>query len=236
MRSTIGITASFDDEKGIATCPKAYTDSVLEAGGKPLLIPIMPDDVAEEMLSVVDGLLFPGGVDIDPFRYGERPHAQLGRIDPTLDALELGLAQKALAMNVPMLGICRGCQLISVAAGGGLVQDIPSQIGGALKHKQLAPRWHGTHEVILDEDSLAARIFGTRRLTANSFHHQSVKNPGDTFVVSGRAVDGVVEALESRKGFRLLIQWHPEAMWGRNSMFLKPFKALCLAAAGKDPV
>ena len=233
MRPIIGITASFDEERGVATCPSTYIDAIVEAGGKPVLIPLMPEEAAEEMLSVVDGLVFPGGVDVDPMRFGERPIPQLGRINPLLDEMEIPLARKALAMNMPLLGICRGCQLVTIAAGGTLVQDIPGQVGGAMKHGQDAPRWYGTHEVVLDEDSLMARLHNTRRLTVNSFHHQSIKSPGDGFTVTARALDGIAEAAESKKGFRLLIQWHPEGMWKHNRVFLAPFTALCKAAKGQ---
>ncbi len=236
MRPVIGITAGYDEEKGIVTCPITYVNAVLEGGGKPVLIPVMPDQTAEEMLSAVDGLLFPGGADVDPVRYGERPNLHLGKIVPLLDSLELCLAKKALDSNIPILGICRGCQLVSVAAGGTLVQDIPTQVGGAMKHNQQASRWHGTHEVVLDQDSLVSKVFGARRLVVNSFHHQCVKSPGEMLTVTGRALDGVAEALESRKGFVLLLQWHPECMWTKNRVFLEPFKALCRAAMGQQTV
>jgi len=233
MRPLIGITAGTDDERNLATCTLTYINSVLAAGGKPVLIPVMPDEAAEEMLSVVDGLLFPGGVDIDPRHYNERPSQHMGRINPLLDTVEINLCKKALAQDVPMLGICRGCQLITVAAGGTLVQDIPSQIGGAMKHQQSAPRWHGTHEALFDDDSLVAHVYGGRRVWVNSFHHQSMKNPGDSFTVTGRALDGVSEASESKKGFRLLLQWHPEGMWEKDPVHLEPFKALVRAAKGE---
>ena len=230
MRPLIGITASVDDEKNAATLGFSYINSVLAAGGKPVLIPVMPDDAADEMLSVLDGIIFPGGADIDPKHYNERPSLHLGRIAPQLDALELNLARKALSQGMPVLGICRGCQLVTVAAGGTLVQDIPTQVGGAMKHYQQAPRWHGTHEVVFDEDSAVARIHGTRKLWVNSFHHQAIKNPGDGFRVTARAMDGVTEAAEYGKGFGLLIQWHPEGMWERDPVYLEPFKALVRAA------
>ncbi len=234
MRPIIGITANWNEENNVATVPMTYIDAVLAAGGKPLLIPVMPDDVAEENLSVIDALLIPGGVDIDPRHFNERPSQKLGRVNPRLDALELGLVKKALSQNMPMLGICRGCQMITVAAGGSLVQDIPSQVGGAQKHQQQAPRWYGTHEVVLDEGSLMARIHGTRRLYVNSYHHQSIKNPGDGFTVTAHALDGIAEAAESSKGFRLCIQWHPEAMCDHEPLFLEPFKALMRAANGEE--
>lgn len=234
MRPLIGITASVDDERNVALIEFSYVNSILAAGGKPVLIPVMADEVAEEMLSVVDGLVFPGGVDVDPRHYNERPSLHLGRVTPHVDALELGLARKALSRGVPILGICRGCQVVTVAAGGTIVQDIPTQVGGAMKHYQQAPRWHGTHEIVLDEDSLVARVHGTRKMWVNSFHHQSIKNPGDGFTVTARAMDGVAEAAETRTGFRLLLQWHPEGMWGRDPVYLEPFKSLVKAARGEE--
>ncbi|MGE5579982.1 MAG: gamma-glutamyl-gamma-aminobutyrate hydrolase family protein [Bacillota bacterium] len=233
MRPIIGITAGTDDERNLATCTLTYINTVLEAGGKPMLIPVMPSDTAVEFLSVVDGLLFPGGVDVDPRHYNERPCQHLGRINPALDAVELDLCRKALQQEIPILGICRGCQMVTIAAGGTLVQDIPSQIGGAMKHQQAAPRWYGTHEALFDEDSLVARVYRQRRVWVNSYHHQSIKNPGDSFTVTGRALDGISEAAESAKGFRLLLQWHPEGMWEKDPVHLEPFKALVRAAKGE---
>jgi putative glutamine amidotransferase len=233
MRPIIGITATYNEENNVAATPMTYIEAVLEAGGKPLLIPVMPGEVALENLSVIDALLIPGGVDIDPRHFNERPHPHLGRINPLLDELELGLVKEALAMKMPLLGICRGCQLITIAAGGSLVQDIGSQIGGAQKHLQQAPRWYGTHDVVLAEGSLLERVHGTRRLVTNSYHHQSVKNPGDGFSVTAHALDGVAEGAESNKGFCLCLQWHPEGMWRKNRVFLKPFEALVRAAKGE---
>lgn len=230
MKPVIGITASWNEEKESVVLPHTYVVAVEEAGGIPLLIPMMKQDIAEEILPKLDGIVFPGGADVDPARYGERPHQKLGRICPRLDTLELHLAKIALKRSLPIVGICRGCQLVNIAAGGTLVQDIPSQVGGAMKHVQQAPRWYGTHEVILEEDSMAAKIFGTRRLSVNSYHHQSVRNPGDGLTVSGRAVDGIAEVTEGGQGFILLLQWHPEAMWKQNPVFIKPFQALIKAA------
>lgn len=230
MKPVIGVTASWNEEKQSVILPYTYVAAVVEAGGIPLLIPMMGQDVAEEVLPMLDGMLFPGGDDVDPARYGERPHQKLGKISPRLDTLELYLAKRSLEKSLPILGVCRGCQLVNVAAGGTLVQDIFSQVGGAMKHVQQAPRWYGTHEVILEEGSMAAEVFGTRRLSVNSYHHQSVRNPGDALTVSGRAFDGIAEVTEGGQGFILLLQWHPEAMWKHNPVFLKPFQALVKAA------
>ncbi len=230
MKPIIGIVASWDEGKESSVLPHTYVSSVLEAEGIPLLIPMVGQVGIGDILAEIDGIIFPGGDDIDPRRYGEQPLTKLGRINPRLDDLELALAEKALNMGLPLLGICRGSQVVNVASGGTLVQDIPSQIGGAMKHRQEAPRWYGTHEVIIDEDSLAFKVFGTRRLSVNSFHHQSIREAGENLVISGRAPDGVSEVIEGKKGFVLLLQWHPEAMWEHDSIFLGPFKALVQAA------
>lgn len=234
MRPVIGITATYSEDKGASTCPMTYIESVIEAGGVPLLIPVMPEESLEKAFSSVDGLVFTGGVDVDPRLYNERPNLRLGRINPVLDKMEIWLARRALEARKPLLGICRGCQVVTVAAGGTLIQDIPTQVGGAMKHEQAAPRWYGTHEVVLNEDSLAARVFGKRRLMVNSYHHQCIKTPGEGFAVTGRALDGVAEAAEAAEGFSLLLQWHPEGMWPNDRTFLQPFVALCRVAAGGE--
>lgn len=230
MRPLIGITSSVDEEKGEAKLSLDYSDAILKAGGMPLLIPPGIEDIAS-VLSSVEGLVFTGGVDIDPAFYDERPHPKMGRVSPSRDAMEIPLAREALARGTPILGICRGAQVVAVAAGGTLFQDIPSQVGGAMKHYQEAPRWYGTHKVILDEETLVLEVFGQRQIVVNSFHHQSVRTPGDGLKITGRALDGVVEALESTTGsFCLCLQFHPECMWQKDKLFLRPFEALVKAA------
>lgn len=230
MRPVVGIVASVDEEKGESRLSLDYTDAILEAGGLPCLIPPGAHDIAE-LLSSVEGLLFTGGVDIDPAYYEERPHPKMGRISPVRDALEIPLAREGLARRVPVLGICRGCQVLAVASGGTLVQDILSQVGGAMKHYQEAPRWYGTHVVLLDEGSLAFEVFGGRRLVVNSFHHQAVRAPGELLKVTGHSLDGIVEVVESKDGaFCLGLQFHPECMWRKDRLFLRPFEALVKAA------
>ena len=232
MKPVIGIVASWNEEKETSVVSHTYVAAVLEAGGIPLAIPMVGKEEAEEILPKLDGILFPGGADVDPARYGERPSPEVGWVNPRLDELELHVAKRVLDAGLPVLGICRGCQVVNVAAGGTLIQDIPSQVGGAMKHRQEAPSWHGTHEVIIDENSMAFEVFGVRRLTVNSFHHQSVRDPGEGLVVSGRALDGVTEVVEGRRNFVLLLQWHPECMWKRERVFIRPFEALIEAAKG----
>ncbi len=230
MKPLIGIVSSWNEDRMSSITPHAYVESVAEAGGIPLLIPMVEKSHGELILSKLDGIVFPGGADVDPARYRERPLPKLGKINPRLDELELFLAEKSLKSGLPILGLCRGCQIVNVAAGGTLVQDISSQIGGAMKHRQEAPTWYGTHEVVLDDDSLAFEIFGTGKLSVNSYHHQSVREPGDGLTVTGRALDGIAEVVEARKNFVLLLQWHPEAMWKHDPIFIKPYQALVEAS------
>lgn len=211
-----------------------YVRAVERAGALPVLLPPLASggEAASAFLRLVDGLLLAGGGDVDPQYFEEEPVAQLGQVDPERDLLELALAREALAERVPVLGICRGIQVLNVAAGGSLYQDIPSQVRGAFQHYQRAPRWHGTHTVHLEPGSQVARILGVEELRVNSFHHQSVKMVAPGFRVSAKSRDTVVEAIESKAHpFALGVQWHPEGMIDRQPAALRLFRALVEAAA-----
>lgn len=194
---------------------------VAEAGGVPVLLPNpLDEDKLKAALELVDGLYLPGGVDVDPHLYGEEPLSGMGSFDPDWDALDVVAAQVALERNVPVLGICRGMQVLNVAAGGTLYQDIPSQVPGALKHAQRGPRWAASHAVQLDEDSRLAKTFGETELRINSYHHQSVKDVAPGFRAVAKAPDGVIEAIESTMHrYALGVQWHPELMVEREPMY-----------------
>lgn len=227
MRPIIGITCKIEGEKDWLYLPQSYAKAIEAAGGMPLLLPYPEDaDRISQLIQLVDGLLLSGGVDLDPSYFGEQPHPALGEISPQRDAVELALAREALQADLPVFAICRGVQLLNVAAGGTLVQDIPSQIAKAIKHSQKAPEWHPTHRVRLEKDSLLAKALGAEEVAVNSYHHQAVKSPAPGFRITAVAPDGVAEGLESGgHTFVLGVQWHPEGMWQKDSQSLKLFKS-----------
>jgi putative glutamine amidotransferase len=203
---------------GIAACRKLedYRQSILHVGGEPrTLDSSMP---IEQALTGIDGLMLTGGGDVAPSRYGEAAHETVEEAEPGRDEFEIALILAARARNLPILAICRGVQVLNVACGGTLVQDIPSQIAGALAHSLAVPQhqpYELAHEVWVDKDSLLAKLMRDRlvdeALEVNSRHHQAVKAVANGFVISATAPDGVIEAIEDPKAlFCLGVQWHPE--------------------------
>jgi putative glutamine amidotransferase len=164
----------------------------------------------------MDGLLLSGGSDLDPGYYGEEPVPELGVTVPERDAFEMALLEHALRRGMPIFGICRGMQILNVALGGTLYQDLPSQLGkGVLKHWQDKPKWQSAHEVEVREGSWIREVTNSRFVEVNSYHHQGIKDLAGGLVVSARSSDGVVEAIESRdfsKRWIVGVQWHTEAM------------------------
>ena len=212
-----------------------YVRSVETAGGLPLVFaPGRPED-APELLDHVGGLLLTGGADVDPDLYGEKPHARLGPTFRDRDVFELALVREALRRGLPLLAICRGQQVLNVATGGTLVQDIPSEVKGAISHDPDVERWQTAHDVEILPGTRLREILGTERVAVNSFHHQSVKQLGRGLVRSALSADGVVEAVEvpaGEKAFVVGVQWHPESFWDHPPGFLPLFRALVLAAGG----
>lgn len=213
-RPLIGITANFRD--GNAALAEAYYSSVLTAGGTPVIIPPYLDrEALQETLEHVDAILLSGGADIDPRYMNEEPdYSLLHTINPKRDEQEILLVLLAESRCMPILGICRGIQTLAVALGGKVHQDLYAGIGGGLlTHDQEPVERHiATHGVELAEGSLLARIFGTRRLEVNTFHHQSVKRVPDGFSVNATATDGVIEGMEATDGRAIIgVQWHPES-------------------------
>ena len=209
-----------------------YVRSVETAGGLPLIFaPGRPQD-AGEVLDHVGGLLLTGGADVDPRQYGETPHPKLGPTFDDRDAFELALCREALRRDMPTLAICRGHQLLNVATGGTLFQDIASQVEAAVVHDPDQERWERCHDVDLLPGTRLRDILGQERVAVNSFHHQAVKELGKGLVLSARGSDdGVIEGMEmpDRK-FMIGVQWHPESFWDKQPGFQPLFRALVNAA------
>jgi len=234
-RPRVGITTK---QGGSATASGAlYAKAVAAAGAE--VVWLEPDTVAgtdpEEILRDVDALVFSGGVDVDPRHYGEDViDGARVEIDARRDAAELPLIRAALAADVPMLGICRGTQMINVAAGGSLHQDL-GLIGLApgTHHQREGGRseWDVAHPLRVASESRLASVLSEPETEVNSFHHQAVKDAAPGFAVTARASDGVVEAIEDpRRRFVVAVQWHPERMVERHPAQRRLFEALVAAA------
>lgn len=195
--------------------PRSYVDAVQRAGGVALLLPPDPAAVREPdvLLDLLDGLLLAGGADMDPSTYGAEPHAATVGTVPERDAFELALASRAMERDMPLLGVCRGMQVMNVARGGTLHQDLP-ELFGHEEHRRVLGSFEGAdHDVRLAPDSLAARSAGEELHATKSHHHQGVDRVGAGLVVTGWAVpDDLPEAIElPGNEFALGVQWHPEA-------------------------
>jgi putative glutamine amidotransferase len=194
-----------------------YYIAVAMAEGAPVLVPLL-DDEPEALRGVYeacDGILIPGGVDVDPACFGEEPHPKLGRIDPPRDRVEMQLTRWAVEEKKPLLGLCRGLQVINVALGGTLYQDLESQFPGGIKHDYFPnygyERDHLAHDVALSKDSRLRHLLELERIPVNSMHHQGIKALAGTLAPSAIAPDGLVEAAESTSDHFLVgVQWHPE--------------------------
>ena len=215
---------------GVAT---NYVQAVEAAGGAPLILPLTQSpDVLERLMGVCDGLLLTGGFDLDPQYYGEEPHEKIGEINPLRDATEMTLAKGALAEDMPIFAICRGCQVLNVAAGGSLFQDISAQYTGpVLQHFQKLTEEYPSHGMAVTQGSWLHRMTGEDNVRINSYHHQSVKDIGEGFEVTGVAPDGVVEAIESKRHTWVKgVQWHPELTYTSFDFNLAMFRSHVEAA------
>ncbi len=208
----IGITPNIEDGK--LTLDSRYLDAIFLSGGVPIILPrSTKPDVIDKYLESCDGFVFSGGGDLDPAYYGEPPSDKLGRITEERDSYELELAKRVLETDKPVLGICRGTQVINVALGGTLYQDIPTEIDGAIDHRQTDTTVPYTHGISVLPGTPLYEIVGGSYAMVNTFHHQAVKVLGDGLEIMARAEDGVIEALYSpKRRFLYLIQWHPERM------------------------
>jgi putative glutamine amidotransferase len=230
----VGITTRHELESERFYLARFYSEAVEAAGGAPLHIPLIPvASYLEEVVGRLDGLLLPGSAsDVDPALYGREPHTRLGSVHPLKDATDMLVLKFAEARRLPLLAICFGMQVWNVFRGGTLIQDIESQVQGALKHEQGAPRERHSHGVKVKPESLIARMAGGESLRVNSHHHQALETIGENLQATAWSADGLVEAVEDRleRRWAVGVQWHPEIGWQEDDFSRALFESFVNAA------
>lgn len=235
IRPLIGITyadnALRDNEMRIRTyVSRKYYQALQTAGADVIMLPPTDSDkTIERYLNLVDGLLLPGGEDVDPRYQGEDPHPMLGAVNPFRDDYEIKIASLAYEIKKPVLGICRGIQLMCIAMGGAVYQDI-SQIA-SMQHFQKAPRWATSHRVVLSESSRLATWIGNTELFTNSFHHQAIRNLPSELLATGTTSDEIIESIEADERIFVGVQWHPEETLSSDEASQRLFKGFVGAVA-----
>ena len=192
---------------------KNYIDGLTNAGALPVILPIAQPELAKAYVDIVDALVFVGGQDVSPEYFGEEPHLKLAEIDRGRDAFEIALVAEAIRQEKPIFGICRGLQIINVALGGTLYQDLPSQYHTlTVKHDQYPTKWYmPTHHLVVKSDSWLNGVINENTLV-NSFHHQAAKNLEAGLTLDATSTDGVVEAFSDENRRIYAVQWHPEML------------------------
>jgi len=231
-RPLIGVTTSITvgKEPERAYVNSAYLVAIQEAGGISVpLPPLLAGPSLPELADRLDGLLLTGGGDVDPATFGEPPHPTLYEVAPARDRLEITLVRRFIEARRPILGICRGIQVLNVALGGSLYQDVASDPGTEIQHQQTGPRDKPAHPVKVVSGSFLARILGSEELEVNSMHHQAVKAPGQGLLPVAFAPDAIIEGVElddpDLSHFVLGVQWHPEELFARDPAARRLFRA-----------
>ena len=225
-RKTIGLSANINNDNPIADYANvAYCSAVIKASGTPLILPVTKnDDVLNDYIDICDGFIFTGGKDITPLFYGEETRPLCSNTSTNLDEYQIALFKRAFATQKPILGICRGMQLMNVVLGGTLYQDLSEHDQKVLKHVQSCDPLDTAHEVHFENGSVLFDIFGEKAMV-NSTHHQAIKMPGKDLMISARAYDGIIEAVEHRDHpFCVGVQWHPEKLADVDEKMFSIFK------------
>lgn len=231
MKPLIGITPLFDEDKGSPWMQTAYMNGILKAGGLPVMLPVQieKDDI-RLFVEKLDGFLFTGGPDISPYLYGETPQASCGPCVEVRDAMEKKLFEELLPSGKPILGICRGCQLLNALSGGTLYQDIATQYETQLTHRLEPPQNSPCHKVTVIKGTLLHQILRKNTLIVNSIHHQAIRTPALGLQVAAYAEDGLIEAaFRPDHPFFLTVQWHPERMFETDPLQLILFESFIQA-------
>ncbi len=228
-KPVIGITSYGRDDNRRFGLPAEYVDAVRRAGGLPVILPPGEEAVAQ-VLSLLDGIILSGGGDIAPEFYGGTRHATNYLVDLERDSSEIALARSLVTQDMPLLGICRGTQVINVALGGTLIEHLPDVVGEAVLHRA-PPRVPVDHAVAIDPDSRLASVVGGSQLSAASWHHQAIRQPGTGLHVVAHAPDGTIEAVEiPEHPWLIAVQWHPELTAAADPVQQRLFDGLVEAA------
>ena len=215
MKPIIALTCDIDEESRIRLL-QSYCDAIRIGGGIPIIIPPTSDETQiTELLEQTNakGVVLTGGADIDPIFFNEEKHPKIGRISRQRDEYEFAVLEVAEKYAIPVLGICRGLQVINVAYGGTITQDMPSQLGDSYaSHDQQIPTTKAVHKVTFTPNSQIASLFEQKELDTNSHHHQSIGKIGNNLVITGKTDDGIIEAIESKTAKTIAVQFHPERM------------------------
>jgi len=224
----IGITAGNNPKvPGSYVLRWDYVRSIEHAGGLPLILAPTNEALHATLVDRLDGLVLTGGMDVDPSYFGQPLHPKTERVSRERDEFEMLISRKALAENLPVLGICRGCQLLNVVLGGSLIQDIPSCTTSKVSHDdENRPRNAFAHNVKIDPGSRLHRILKVDEAPVNSFHHQAIERLADPLIATAWSDDGLIEAVELTDArFCVAVQWHPEAFWNDGNQFDPLFRA-----------
>ncbi len=204
--------------------PKDITDHLRQAGALPFIIPLSDPKDAKSYIDQIDALILPGGDDVSPIHYNEEPLQKLGKNSPKRDLFDLALIKEAHHQQKPILGICRGLQILNVAFGGSLYQGLSYKSSVSIQHEQKTDLKYETHSVLIENNSFLSSIYGSK-LMVNSYHHQAIKRIAPDFKVSAKSSDGVIEAVEHTDQKIYAVQWHPKLMAKHNPEHQKIFDA-----------
>lgn len=226
-RPVVGIPCRYNWTTNYYELRETYAEAIYVAGGTPLLLPLIPEpNFIETVIEHLDAVCLSGAVnDVDPLRYGREPKPEVGPVVPRRDETDMLLLQAAEERRLPILAICFGIQSLNVYRGGTLIQDITSEVKGALKHMQGEVFWRRSHSINITEDSLLARLAGSTNTAVNSHHHQAIDIVGNDLVPIAWAADGVIEAVVDPRPDRFVlgVQWHPEVSWNNDPLSMSIF-------------